>query len=63
MDHLHLNVQGKTNVESKQDTYSRSEKGLNYSASAGVGITTSLSVKPNGSVGLGFTLENEESKK
>ncbi|WGE90215.1 YopT-type cysteine protease domain-containing protein [Actinobacillus arthritidis] len=62
VDKLHLNVQGKTNVESKQDTYSRKEKGINYSASAGVGVSTSLTVKPNGSVGLGITVENEESK-
>lgn len=62
-DHLHLDVKGDTNIVSKQDTYSRKERGVNYSASAGAGVSTSLAVKPNGSVGGGVSVENEESHK
>ncbi|MGZ3082282.1 YopT-type cysteine protease domain-containing protein [[Haemophilus] ducreyi] len=62
VDHLHLDVKGDTNVVSKQDSYSRKERGVNYSVSAGVGVSTAGGARPNGSVGLGVSAENENSK-
>ncbi|ANF61402.1 hypothetical protein A6037_00750 [[Haemophilus] ducreyi] len=62
VEDLHLDVKGDTNVVSKQDTYSRKERGVNYSVSGGVGVSTAGGVRPNGSVGLGVSAENEDSK-
>ncbi|WP_196757909.1 hemagglutinin repeat-containing protein [[Haemophilus] ducreyi] len=36
VEDLHLDVKGDTNVVSKQDTYSRKERGVNYSVSGGL---------------------------
>ncbi|TGY49462.1 filamentous hemagglutinin N-terminal domain-containing protein, partial [Rodentibacter caecimuris] len=55
-------VEGKTSIESKQDTYERHNKRLDVGVSVGASVTTALTVKPTGSVTVGYGQEDETSR-
>ncbi|THA22510.1 YopT-type cysteine protease domain-containing protein [Histophilus somni] len=61
-DHLDLNIKGKTNIVSKQDSFDRLYRGFDFSASAGAALSSSTLVKGNGSFGAGYTHEVENRK-
>ncbi|MCK3655483.1 hypothetical protein A4G19_06865 [Pasteurellaceae bacterium Macca] len=50
---LHLNVGGKTNITSQQDSYEKKVEGYDYSATVGASIATDLTIKPSVSAGGG----------
>ncbi|OOF65975.1 hemagglutinin repeat-containing protein [Rodentibacter sp. Ppn85] len=56
-------VEGKTSIESKQDTYERHNKHADFGFSAGASVTTALTVKPTVSVTAGYGQEDETSRK
>ncbi|QQF71241.1 hemagglutinin repeat-containing protein [Histophilus somni] len=61
-DHLDLNIKGKTNIVSKQDSFDRLYRSIDFSASAGAALSSSTLVKGNGSFGAGYTHEVENRK-
>ncbi|OOF54191.1 hypothetical protein BKK56_09975, partial [Rodentibacter genomosp. 2] len=56
-------VEGKTSIESKQDTYERHNKRADFGLSAGASVTTALTIKPTGSLSVGYGQEDETSRK
>ncbi|WP_101775382.1 YopT-type cysteine protease domain-containing protein [Pasteurella oralis] len=61
-DYLDLNVKGKTNIISKQDTVDRKHESYDYNASVGASLSTATVVKPTANFGVGYTNEVEQKR-
>ncbi|WP_192844568.1 hemagglutinin repeat-containing protein, partial [Rodentibacter caecimuris] len=56
-------VEGKTEIESKQDTYERHNKRFDIGVSVGASVSTALAITPTGSLTVGYGQEDETSRK
>ncbi|MGY4676758.1 two-partner secretion domain-containing protein, partial [Pasteurella sp. P03HT] len=61
-NNVDLNVQGKTNIVSKQDTLQKTTHGFDYNLSLGVALSSATIATPTGNIGAGYTNETETSR-
>ncbi|SNV55429.1 YopT-type cysteine protease domain-containing protein [Pasteurella dagmatis] len=62
-NNVDLNVEGKTNIISKQDTLDKKTHGFDFNLSAGVAVSSATIATPTGTIGGGYTNESESSRK
>ncbi|SPY33682.1 YopT-type cysteine protease domain-containing protein [Pasteurella canis] len=58
-NNVDLNIEGTTNIISKQDTLQKSTHGFDYNLSAGVALSSATIATPTGNIGAGYTNETE----
>ncbi|QIM64766.1 YopT-type cysteine protease domain-containing protein [Frederiksenia canicola] len=60
---LNIDVEGTTNIISKQDHIERSEHSINAGATGGASINTALEITPTGTISAGYGYEYEKGNK